>query len=265
MLAKIFKRFVSGPTSNPQAPEGHRLYAIGDIHGRLDLLEGLLAQIRADDMTRGEPKAEMIFLGDIINRGPHSAQVIDQLIALKAACPETRFLLGNHEEIFLSALNGDRKALRFFDRIGGAEAILSYGITPQAYEAADFDELAAMLQAVVPTAHRTFLESFEDMIVEGDYVFVHAGIRPGVPLKEQKPSDLRWIRDEFLCASGTKDRPLIPGAIVVHGHTIFNEVVEHPGRIGLDTGAYRSGILTAMAFEGDKRWTLQQKSQIAAT
>src|SRR3546814_9505075 len=99
-----------------------------------------------------------------------------------------------------------------------------------------------MLQAVVPPAHRRFLDSFEDMIVEGDYVFVHAGVRPGVALKKQRPGDLRWIREEFLGESGGGSAPVIPGMTVVHGHTTFEKVVELPGRIGLDTGAYCSGI-----------------------
>ena len=258
MLAKLFSRFVKAPAPLAQAPEGRRIYAIGDIHGHLDLLDGLLAQIFADERTCGG-SSELIFLGDLINRGPQSAQVIDRLIDLKTRRAETRFLLGNHEELFLTALEGSREAIRFFDRVGGAETILSYGITPEAYAAADYAELSEMLQAAVPLAHRRFLDGFEDMIVEGDYVFVHAGVRPGVALKKQRPSDLRWIREEFLSESGKSGAPIIPGLVVVHGHTIFEKVVEHPGRIGLDTGAYRSGILSAMAFEGAKRWIIQEK------
>lgn len=263
MLTKIFSRFAKASVPAARAPDNRRLYAIGDIHGRLDLLDGLLMQIRADEAARGMPKGELIFLGDLINRGPQSAQVIDRLIALKAERPQTRFLLGNHEEVFRTALNGDRDALRFFDRIGGAETILSYGIMPQAYEAADFGELATMLQATVPPAHRAFLEDFEDMIIEGDYVFVHAGVRQGVPLEKQRPSDLRWIRGDFLHAPGSDKRPIIPGKVVIHGHTIFEKIVEHPGRIGLDTGAYRTGLLTAMAFESGERWILQHSACVA--
>jgi len=256
MLDRLLSRFAKAPRPVERAPEGRRLYAIGDIHGHLDLLEGLLACIYADEATRGGPRGELIFLGDLINRGPHSAQVIDHLMTVQAERPETRFLLGNHEEVFLKALGGDGRALRFLDRIGGTETILSYGITRQAYEAADYGELAAMLEEAVPPAHRAFLEGFEDMIVEGSYVFVHAGIRPGVLLEEQQPGDLRWIRDEFLRGA----RPVIPGMVIVHGHTIFEEIIEHPGRIGLDTGAYRSGVLSAMGFEGSERWILQQNA-----
>ncbi len=239
-------------------PQGRRLYVIGDVHGRLDLLDGLLARIRADEAARGG-EGEFIFLGDLINRGPQSAQVIDRLIALKAQRPNTRFLLGNHEEIFLSALAGSRDALRFFHRAGGMETVLSYGVTPQAYEATDFAALAAMLRDAIPSAHQAFLEGFEDMIIEGTYVFVHAGVRPGIQLARQRPGDLRWIREQFLHAPGADDPGIMPGMIVVHGHTIFEDVIERPGRIGLDTGAYRSGLLSAMAFEGRHRWILQER------
>lgn len=258
MLVKILSCLGRRPSTVAHVPDGRRFYAIGDIHGHLDLLDGLLTRIRDDELERGQPKGELIFLGDLINRGPRSAQVIDRLIKLKADRPETRFLLGNHEELFLTALSGNREAIRFFDRIGGAETILSYGITRQAYEAANYLELAAMLQSAVPLSHKRFLESFEDMIVEGDYVFVHAGVRPGVPLEKQRAGDLRWIREEFLRESEKHASPAIPGMVVVHGHTIFENIAEHPGRIGLDTGAYRSGILSAMAFEGDKRWIIQE-------
>jgi serine/threonine protein phosphatase 1 len=234
------------------------LYAIGDIHGRLDLLEGLLGQIARDDAERDGPAGELIFLGDLIDRGPDSAGVIYRLMSLRAERPNVRFLLGNHEEVFLNALSGDAKALRLFSRIGGEETILSYGVSPQAYAEADYEELHRLLAESVPAAHREFLESFENMIVAEDYVFVHAGIRPGVALVDQRPADLRWIRDEFLRARAPLEKR------VVHGHTISEDVVELPHRIGLDTGAYRSGILTGMGFEGEKRWVLQEQGRRVA-
>lgn len=259
MIAKLFSRHRKRVASATAVPEGRRIYAIGDIHGRLDLLEALLERIRCDEMMRGGSRGDLIFLGDLIDRGPDSAGVVARLIALREERPTTRFLLGNHEEVFLAALDGDVKRLRLFHRIGGRETILSYGITPEAYAEADFERLAGMVQAAVPLSHRTFLESFEDMIVEGDYVFVHAGIRPGVALDAQRPSDLRWIREEFLSGQG------IPGKAVVHGHTVFDEVVDLPDRIGIDTGAFRPrGALTAMGFEGPNRWILQERCQAAA-
>lgn len=232
-------------------PHGERVYAIGDIHGRLDLLEPLMERIAQDSAARGGAHPTLIFLGDLIDRGPQSAQVIDFLLRLKQERPSTRFLLGNHEEVFLTAMRGDRKALAFFTRIGGVETILSYGITEQAYREADYDELGEMLARAVPAEHLAFLDTFEDMIVLGDYVFVHAGVRPSEPLDAQKGSDLRWIREEFLGHA----RPL--EKVVVHGHTISEQVELLPHRIGVDTGAYRTGVLSAMGFEEGERWVVQ--------
>jgi len=131
-------------------PAGRRIYAIGDIHGELELLEGLLRRIHHDDQGRPNATGELIFLGDLIDRGPHSAQVVDRLLRLRESRPGTSFLLGNHEAAFLAALEGDIEALRHFVRIGGRETIISYGITPEAYQSADFQELSGMLQAVAP-------------------------------------------------------------------------------------------------------------------
>jgi serine/threonine protein phosphatase 1 len=253
MLTKLLFRRQKAAAPAARVPDGRRLYAIGDIHGRLDLLDGLLEQIARDEAERGGPAGELIFLGDLVDRGPESAKVIDRLIALKAERPEVRILQGNHEEVFLGALAGDAKALRLFSRIGGEETILSYGVCPQAYARADYEELHRLLAEAVPAAHRAFLEACEDMIVVGDYVFVHAGIRPGIPLADQRPADLRWIREEFLRARTPLEK------LVVHGHTISEEIVELPHRIGLDTGAYRSGILTTMGFEAENRWVLQEQ------
>lgn len=257
MLTKLlFRRQKSAVSAS--VPDGRRLYAIGDIHGRLDLLDGLLEQIVRDEAARGGPASELVFLGDLVDRGPHSAQVIDRLIALRAERPGVRVLLGNHEEVFLRAIEGEAKALRLFSRIGGEETILSYGVSQQAYAEADYDELHRLLLEAVPAAHRAFLESCEDMVVAGDYVFVHAGVRPGVPLEEQRPSDLRWIREEFLRTRTPFEKR------VVHGHTISEEIVDLPHRVGIDTGAYRSGILSAMGFEGENRWILQEQGSDVA-
>lgn len=228
-----------------------RIYAVGDIHGRLDLLEDLLERLEADNASRGEAETMVIFLGDLIDRGPESAQVVQRLMELGSGSDRIRFLLGNHEEVFLRSLEGDPKALPFFLRIGGEPTVLSYGISPAEYRTCDYPELLDKLRAHVPQAHIDFLSSFEDLIVVGDYAFVHAGVRPGVPLAEQSAGHLRWIREEFL----DHDAPF--EKIVVHGHTIADEVEERIGRIGLDTGAYATGRLTAMGFEGVSRWILQ--------
>lgn len=174
---------------------------------------------------------------------------------MKAAGANIRLLLGNHEEVFLTALAGDEKALRFFNRIGGRETILSYGISADDYNNLDYPELLTLLTARVPAEHRAFIEGFEDLIVLGDYAFVHAGIRPGTPLGLQRAKDLRWIRGDFIEFEDNLEK------IVVHGHTITDEVVQLEHRIGLDTGAFASGKLTAMGFEGAERWVLQTADQ----
>lgn len=255
MLRKFFK---SAKTAQADAlpgaaiPAGQRLYAIGDIHGRADLLEDLLRRIDADNAVRPESEVTLIFLGDLIDRGPDSAQVVERLMRVKAEHPRTRILLGNHEEVFLQALrDGGIGALRYSLRIGGDATVMSYGLTDQEYKRTTFEQLYDIVRERVPAAHLDFMEGFEDMIVIGDYAFVHAGVQPGTPLAQQKISDLRWIRGDFLDHRGPLEK------IIVHGHSIADEVEIRPHRIGLDTGAYASGILTAMGFEGSERWLVQ--------
>ena len=251
MLKKLLKaRRASAPPA-AAIPPGERVYAVGDIHGCADLLDDLLARIEADNAARGPARTILIFLGDLVDRGPASAAVIERLYQLAAARPDTHFLLGNHEEVFLESLKGEPKALRMFCRIGGRETIMSYGVAAADYDRMDFEELHAAMCDKVPEAHQTFLGRFEDMVVIGDYVFVHAGIRPGTELDMQRPSDLRWIRNPFL----NHDRPM--EKIVVHGHTISQDLDVQPHRIGVDTGAYDTGRLTALGLEGTERWTVQ--------
>ena len=248
MISRLFGRRDRGEPA-AALPADLRVYAIGDIHGHVDLLDQLLGRIAADEAQRPAQTSLLLFLGDLIDRGPASATVIDRAIQLQQqrAC---RFLLGNHEEVFLKALSGDLKALSFFTRIGGRETILSYDISDAEYDNADFPTLMALLQQRVPAAHVDFLKRCEDLIVLGDYAFVHAGIRPDVALADQQVSDLRWIRTEFLDHRGTLEK------LVVHGHTVTEDVEIRRHRIGLDTGAYRTGKLTAMGFEEDRRWIL---------
>lgn len=231
-------------------PDGQRVYAIGDIHGRLDLLDDLIARIDEDDAQREPARTTIVVLGDLVDRGPDSAGVVDRLANLAATRDHLRFLMGNHEELFLSALDGDQKGLRMFARVGGRETAISYGIAPHIYEHADFAALHALLTTAVPDRHVAFLRSFEDLVVIGDYVFVHAGIRPGVALEDQCTRDLRWIREPFLSARGN-------GSVIVHGHTITESPDDRPHRIGIDTGAYLYGTLTALVLEGTNRDFLQ--------
>ncbi|NJM50415.1 MAG: serine/threonine protein phosphatase [Sphingomonadales bacterium] len=253
MLKSLFKQKNKlRPIDIAQIPAGKRVYAVGDVHGRNDLLKELLRKILEDDHNRGPAEMQIIMLGDLVDRGPDSAGVIDTAMALKDWKPETRFLTGNHEEVFLDAIqSGDPKSVRFFVRIGGESTILSYPISRKDYLKLDMKELTEKLPALIPQKHIDFLNSFEDQIIIGDYVFVHAGIRPGVALEDQETRDLRWIRGVFLNHKGDLEK------VVVYGHTINKDVDEARSRIGIDTGAYDTGKLTAIGLEGGERWYLQ--------
>jgi len=228
-------------------PDGQRVYAIGDIHGRDDLFAELIESIRADVAARPVEQVTLILLGDLVDRGPQSAEVVERAIGLHREFPDVRLLIGNHEECFLAALTGDVRRLRYFMRIGGEATVQSYWNSLVNLSEASFEEVAEILPGLVPASHVQFLGAGEDVIEIGDYAFVHAGIRPGVPLEKQALSDLRWIREDFL--EDDRDH----GVMVVHGHTIRDNVDEWPNRIGIDTGAYRSGVLTAIVLEGRER------------
>ena len=229
----------------PRVPLGERYYVIGDIHGRLDLFKALIAAIEQDDAQQEGVRTTVVLLGDLVDRGPDSRGVIEMSMRWAKARP-VRFLAGNHEEMFLNAF-GDVNNLRQFVKHGGRETILSYGISLARYNNLSLAELLAELPGLVPEEHRAFLQSFEEYIVAGDYAFVHAGISPGKPLEEQDRQSLLWIRERFLAHSAPHSH------VVVHGHTIFDEVDDCGNRIGIDTGAYRTGRLTALVLEGEKR------------
>jgi serine/threonine protein phosphatase 1 len=253
MLSRLFKKALSSrPLATARVPDGVRVYAIGDVHGRNDLLQVLLDQIGADNAARGSADTQIIFLGDLVDRGPDSCAVIETAMALRKSGTTVRYLLGNHEEVFVkSCRTRDVKTLRFFLKMGGDATLQSYPITRAEYLTLDMEGLAARLPTLVPEAHLAFLENFEDQIIIGDYAFVHAGIRPSVPLVDQKHSDLRWIREEFTQHRGDLEK------VVIYGHTIYADVEERGSRIGIDTGAYDSGKLTAIGLEGGNRWYLQ--------
>lgn len=251
MLRSLRQLFKERPADSRVArvPEGERYYVIGDIHGRLDLFEALIEAIEADDAALGVASTTVILLGDLIDRGPESAGVIERARDW-GETRKVRYLAGNHEEMFLESFN-DKEMLRHFVKHGGRETILSYGIKRKRYNELTIKELQAELVNIVPAAHRRFLESFEDMIVAGDYVFVHAGLNPKRSLEDQKRGDLLWIRERFL----KHTEPF--SHVVVHGHTIFEGIERTDHRIGIDTGAFRTGRLSALVLEGDTRRTIQ--------
>lgn len=232
-------------------PAGYRVYAIGDVHGRLDLLEECLRRVEDDMAARAPAQNIIVFLGDLVDRGPSSAEVVEHLSNYSRPDVRTVFLSGNHEEVLVRLLRGEGKFLGDWLRFGGAECARSYGIDPSLFKRLRPEQGVALLREKIPEAHQAFLESFVDTVRIGSYLFVHAGVRPGVPLSEQSQTDLRWIREPFL------HDPTDHGFVVVHGHTIAEQVDVHDNRIGIDTGAYRTGVLTALALEGSERWFLQ--------
>jgi len=233
------------------APLGQRWYAIGDIHGRLDLLNELIRAIDRDDEQRGVTDTRLLFLGDYIDRGPDSRAVVELMMKLDIGADQVVFLSGNHEEVLLATADGNRRAAALFHKMGGRETLLSYGVSAQDYDYADASGIVDLVRANIPTAHLDWLTRLRTAYRAGDYFFAHAGVRPGIPLDDQAASDLRWIRREFL------SHPASHGAMVVHGHSVTAAIDERPNRIGIDTGAYASGCLTALGIEGEDRWYLQ--------
>jgi len=231
-------------------PPGLRIYAIGDIHGRADLLDRLHGLI-ADDMAAqpAPDRTVIIYLGDYVDRGPDSAAVIDRLCKSRLAGVETLALLGNHEAMLLEFLDAPYGASLWLAN-GGDATLNSYRVKVPA----SFDELLLTqraLQRALPRQHQDFLTGLALQARFGDYLFVHAGIRPGLPLDRQSREHMIWIRDVFL------DSEADHGAIVVHGHTIVHTVEWRSNRVGIDTGAYTTGHLTALVLEGGERRLLQ--------
>lgn len=247
-LKQLF-RPATPPPATARVPEGERWYVIGDIHGRRDLFEALAAAIDADDAAAGPAETTVVLLGDLVDRGPDSAGVV-ALAREWGQRRRLRHLAGNHEEMFLESFE-DAEMLRHFLRHGGRETVLSYGLDRDRYNAMSLEELQAEMARIIPEEDRAFLAAGEEWIETGDYLLVHAGINPAVPLADQRRSDLLWIRSRFLDHSGPFSH------VVVHGHTIFDDVEDAGTRIGIDTGAYRSGRLTALVLEGSARRTIQ--------
>ena len=234
--------FAQAPAS---LPDGQRVYAIGDVHGCLDQLLTLHAAIAEDIADRPVDQCVLIHLGDYVDRGPACAEVVD-LLTVGPAVPGAAVvnLMGNHEEMMILAIgSGKTEDAVHWSRNGGAESLLSWRIgrgVPQ-----------ALWATMIPFPHQAFLRGLALTHRVGPYLFVHAGVRPGIALDRQKQDDLLWIREPFL--SFKKDL----GAVVVHGHTPVKDPVVRPNRIGIDTGAVLGGVLTCAILEGDRVGFLQ--------
>lgn len=256
MVLNRFKRLIAPDAPNiAAAPASTRLYAVGDIHGRDDLLNSLHLLIK-EDLEKNPPlNAEIIYLGDYIDRGAESRAVIDRLLGFKAAFPGVKpvFLKGNHEDAMLNFLL-DYAIGREWLMYGGQATLYSYGVPLYDFQGATPDVLQALqeqLRRLLPSPHIEFLQHLPLYYEAGDYFFTHAGVNPLLRLDEQHAADLLWIRDDFLRSSKNF------GKVVVHGHTISRTPELKHNRIGIDTGAYATGTLTAVVLEGTTRRVLQ--------
>ena len=237
----------------PRIPAPYLVYAIGDIHGHLDLLESLLQAIDADRAAFGDRKIIKIFLGDYIDRGPASCGVIDRVLAESArADQQVIALAGNHERAMLDFLDDPPYGADWM-QFGGLNTLRSYGVEPPLRSGSSriWTVVRDALVAAMPEQHIEFLRGLSLYCQLGDVIFVHAGVRPGIPLASQSPDDLLWIRGEFLNASHPEDQ------LIVHGHTPSIDVQSAPGRLGIDTGAFATGKLTAVRLDGGDRHFLQ--------
>lgn len=240
----MFKGLRSRGKRRPALPDDVRIYAIGDIHGRIDLVEQLMASIDADLARTSPPQVIDIYLGDYIDRGPSSRQVIDRLIERQRQ-RRTVFLKGNHET-FIPEFIENPAMLAEWRHLGGLETLMSYGVQPTIKaDAAEQVELARAFTLMLPNSHREFLTSLPLWMSCGDFFFVHAGVRPHVPLKQQREKDLLWIRDDFLLHEDAFEK------FIVHGHTPVREPDIRDNRINIDTGAYATGRLTCLRIERD--------------
>jgi serine/threonine protein phosphatase 1 len=252
MIGKLFTR--RRPDEEPaQVPTGRRIYAIGDIHGRVDLLRKLHARIvehaAAENYTSHNV---VIYLGDYVDRGADSRGIIDLLLDAPLPQFEYVYLKGNHEDSLLRFLADEWHGPQWFT-YGGDRTLESYGVRPprSVTDPAELRRAQTEFAQQLPPRHLDFFTRLRMLHVEGDYAFVHAGVRPGISLDEQSDEDLMWIRDEFLRSN------LDFGRIVVHGHSITDSPTVKANRIGIDTGAFATGCLTCVVLEGTNRRFLQ--------
>jgi serine/threonine protein phosphatase 1 len=240
----------------PSVPPG-RIYAIGDIHGRFDLLSQLIGMIEADVAARPVLVPTIVILGDFIDRGPGVRPLIDLLMALREE-RNVIVLQGNHEATLLAALDGDYAALEGWLAHGGWSTLAAFGIDRAEHGDAQPRELVARAVQAIPADIRAWMAGLPRSFQTDTHFFVHAGVRPGTPLGRQQVEDMLWIREEF--TESDNDH----GRIVVHGHSVYDEVCVRTNRIGVDTGAWRTGILSAAIIDRDGVGTLSTR-EVAVT
>jgi serine/threonine protein phosphatase 1 len=229
----------------PRIPEDLRIYAIGDIHGRADLLQKMLDAIDSTLVTHPVKNVVQVLLGDYIDRGPNSREVVETLLARQRRHGMI-YLKGNHES-YAARFLSDPSILSEWRRVGGVNTLLSYGLQPSATDdPSEQQKIAKAFRDVLPETHRRFLLGLALSFTCGDFFFTHAGVRPGVPLARQREQDLLWIRDDFLLHEEAFDK------VVVHGHTPAQKPDVRPNRINIDTGAYATGLLTCLVLQGDR-------------
>jgi serine/threonine protein phosphatase 1 len=247
MLRNLFglRRGAAEAARKTRVPEGVVVYAVGDVHGQYHLLESLLARIHADAELPNYDRRILVFVGDYVDRGPSSRLVVER-VATGFPLFETVALKGNHEQMLLDFV-ADAELWPVYRRLGGAETLLSYGVERDLLFGANVaaSVVRDAFLAALPQTHLDFLRSLSLSYDCGDYHFVHAGVRPGVPLDRQTEADRLWIRDQFLTAGD-----VFGGRMIVHGHTPTRDPEHLSFRVGIDTGAYMTGRLTAAKFHG---------------
>jgi serine/threonine protein phosphatase 1 len=236
---------------------GQLVYAIGDVHGCYDLMKTLLRDIALDAAERADGRQPvLVFLGDYVDRGPHSSKVMEALVWLmRRRDMDIHLLKGNHEKALLDFLDQPERGGPWIG-FGGAETLMSYGVQPPKIEggAEEYRRARDELLERMPASHLRLLQKLELMVMVGDYAFVHAGVRPGAGLERQLEEDLLWIRKGFLDATGPFEK------VIVHGHTWVEKGPQlHDHRLGIDTGAYQTGVLTAVRIEDGEVGLMQAR------
>jgi len=249
----------SGNSLAGTTPAATVIYAIGDIHGRHDLLDRIRQGISLDAARRTDKRKQVVLLGDYFSRGPDSRRVLETIRTWHLNAGDSMEIIalkGNHEDLALRYLNGDLAAGAHWFDYDGLDALHDYGVRPTDRQARDNDSLEdarRQFASALPPEYRAFLSSLRVSHQAGSYYFVHAGVRPGISLAAQTDHDRMWIRQSFL------ESDLNHGAIVVHGHSIADQPIVRPNRIGIDTGAYASHILTCLVLDSDERFFLQTR------